>query len=134
MSWTIRQGRACSSWNDAIVWILIFKYKQTLWFWFICNADKFDQNTIDDTIAFQSIHPKLDLGRATKIVNNTQSKRFTTEQFYFRSTIFVRGAVDADDAKPIYSLIYKNIFNHRLNNNNKKTNINYKIKMFCAAV
>lgn len=32
-----------------------------------------NQNTIDDTIAFQSIHPKLDLGRTTKIDNKTST-------------------------------------------------------------
>lgn len=31
------------------------------------------QNTIDDTVAFQSIHPKLDVGTATKTIDNKSS-------------------------------------------------------------
>lgn len=39
-----------------------------------------NQNTIGDTISFQSIHPKLDLGRTTKIDNKTSTPNRSDSQ------------------------------------------------------
>lgn len=39
-----------------------------------------NQNTIDDTIAFPSIHPELDLGRTTRIDNKTSTPNRSDSQ------------------------------------------------------